>query len=295
MHDVLLGDCLEVMKTFPANHFTGIVTDPPYGLRFMNAEWDHAVPGIEFWKEALRISKPGSFLLCFGGSRTYHRITCAIEDAGWEIRDCIMWIYGSGFPKSKGCLKPAYEPIILARKKGSNPKLNIDECRLETRAKPLNDLRKERKGSFFSFLKPKNYDSSKGRWPANIILDEENENLFGDRSRFFYCAKASSLERNAGCRELPDKSGGGLNSTVNGDSRTGHLTIQKNNHPTVKPLKLMEYLITLISPKTETIILDPFAGSGSTLVACKKLGIPCIGIEKEEKYIKISKERIKAA
>jgi len=95
-----LGDCLEVMRTMPDASIDSVVSDPPYGLSFMGKDWDHGVPGVPFWAEALRVAKPGAMLLAFGGTRTYHRLTCAIEDAGWEIRDCIMWVYGSGFPKS---------------------------------------------------------------------------------------------------------------------------------------------------------------------------------------------------
>lgn len=94
------GDCLAVLPTLPANSVDAIVTDPPYGLEFMGKDWDHGVPGVHFWAEALRVAKPGAHLLAFGGSRTYHRLAVAIEDAGWEIRDTIMWLYGSGFPKS---------------------------------------------------------------------------------------------------------------------------------------------------------------------------------------------------
>ena len=94
------GDCREVMATMAENSVDAIVTDPPYGLSFMGKEWDHGVPGVQFWREALRVAKPGAHLLAFGGTRTFHRLTCAIEDAGWEIRDCVMWVYGSGFPKS---------------------------------------------------------------------------------------------------------------------------------------------------------------------------------------------------
>ena len=95
-----LGDCLDVMATMPDASIDTIITDPPYGLAFMGKEWDHGVPGMPFWSEALRVAKPGAMLLAFGGTRTFHRLTCAIEDAGWEIRDCVMWLYGSGFPKS---------------------------------------------------------------------------------------------------------------------------------------------------------------------------------------------------
>lgn len=97
---LLLGDCLELLPTLPAESVEAIVTDPPYGLSFMGRAWDHGVPGIPFWVEALRVAKPGTHLLAFGGTRTFHRLACAIEDAGWEIRDTIMWVYGSGFPKS---------------------------------------------------------------------------------------------------------------------------------------------------------------------------------------------------
>lgn len=95
-----LGDCLEVMASMPAASVDTVLTDPPYGLEFMGKDWDHGIPGEHFWTEALRVAKPGAMLLAFGGTRTFHRLTCAIEDAGWKIRDCIMWVYGSGFPKS---------------------------------------------------------------------------------------------------------------------------------------------------------------------------------------------------
>ena len=97
---ILTGDCLEILPTLDAELAASIVTDPPYGLSFMGKEWDHGVPGVPFWVEALRVAKMGAFLLAFGGTRTFHRLACAIEDAGWEIRDTIMWVYGSGFPKS---------------------------------------------------------------------------------------------------------------------------------------------------------------------------------------------------
>jgi len=97
---VINDDCRNAMRGMNANSISAIVTDPPYGLKFMGKGWDHSVPGVGFWQEALRVAKPGCHLLAFGGTRTYHRLTCAIEDAGWEIRDSLMWVYGSGFPKS---------------------------------------------------------------------------------------------------------------------------------------------------------------------------------------------------
>ncbi|MCI0366549.1 MAG: hypothetical protein L0219_22020, partial [Phycisphaerales bacterium] len=154
------GDCLDVMPVLAENSVDTIITDPPYGLEFMGKEWDHGVPGMPFWNAALRVAKPGAMLLAFGGTRTYHRLAAAIEDAGWELRDCFMWLYGSGFPKGhdvakrmKGALaerwvgwnpslKPAWEPIIVAMKPldgtfATNAQrhgvagFNIDECRIE--------------------------------------------------------------------------------------------------------------------------------------------------------------------
>jgi site-specific DNA-methyltransferase (adenine-specific) len=94
------GDCLIEMPKMSESSVDAIVSDPPYGLSFMGRDWDHGVPSVAFWVAALRILKPGAHMLAFGGTRTFHRLTVAIEDAGFEIRDCLGWIYGSGFPKS---------------------------------------------------------------------------------------------------------------------------------------------------------------------------------------------------
>jgi len=274
------------MKSYEDNTFSSIVTDPPYGLSFMGKDWDHGIPGVPYWEEALRICKPGSFMLAFGGTRTYHRLVCAIEDAGWEIRDCIMYMYGSGFPKSHNkfglegfgtALKPAYEPILVCMKKceGTFAKnaekwgqagLNIDESRVSCQSRPL---RSSENGKRITTLYDGGFggskaigETSKGRWPANVILDEEAGEQLGEPSRFFYCAKASPSERG------------------------------ENNHPTVKPLKLMKYLLTLISPPKDALILDPFCGSGSTILAAKHLNINAIGIEKEAEYVEIAASRV---
>ncbi len=94
-------DCLDWMRGQPDNSIAGFVTDPPYAIKFMNQKWDHGLPGIEYWQEALRIAKPGAFLFAFGGTRTFHRLACLIEDAGWQIRDTIMWVYSSGMLHGK--------------------------------------------------------------------------------------------------------------------------------------------------------------------------------------------------
>ena len=127
---LIYSDCLDILPGLDADSIDSVVTDPPYGLNFMGKDWDHGVPGKHFWVEIIRVCKPGAFLLAFGGTRTFHRLACAIEDAGWEIRDCVMWLYGGGFPKSNNCLKPSWEPIVVARKKGRLIDLNIDRCRI---------------------------------------------------------------------------------------------------------------------------------------------------------------------
>lgn len=206
------ADCREVMKSLPANSVDSIVTDPPYGLEFMGKGWDRGVPGVEFWTEAIRVLKPGGYLLAFGGTRTFHRLTVAIEDSGFEIRDCLGWIYGSGFPKSHNiskaidkaagaeaanwdgwgtALKPAWEPIILARKPligtvaenvlafGTGG-LNIDACRIETEGFPKSKFPKGDNYSAAGYEHgTKNIRLTEtenlGRWPANILHDGSAE------------------------------------------------------------------------------------------------------------------------
>ena len=275
----------------------------------MGKDWDHGIPGVDYWKEALRICKPGAFLLSFGGTKTFHRLTCAIEDAEWEIIDCLMWLYGSGFPKSKGSLKPAWEPIIMARKKGAVGKINIDKCRIFSEYSKSERRFSQtgcgfwNKGNSRAKEQGEPRHNPKGRWPANLLLDEDAAKMLdeqsgilksgsgdkhsktqdgtifnlnpishlhyyksdtGGASRFFYCAKASPSERGEG-----------------------------NIHPTVKPLKLIEYLIKLIMLPKDGVLLDPFVGSGTTLIAAHNLGYEAIGIEKEEKYYEIAEKRVR--
>lgn len=191
-YEVHHGDCLEVMKSLPDNSVDAVVTDPPYGLSFMGKRWDYDVPSVEIWQEVLRVLKPGGHLLSFGGTRTYHRMVVNIEDAGFEIRDQIQWIYGSGFPKSLNvgngfgtALKPANEPICLARKPligtvAENVKthgtgaINIDGCRVATsELTPRNNAIGQNgwKNSSGGYIEP----SPLGRFPANVIHDGSEE------------------------------------------------------------------------------------------------------------------------
>jgi DNA modification methylase len=195
---ILRGDCRQVMLTIPDASVDSIVTDPPYELGFMGKGWDRSgvANDIEVWKHALRILKPGGHLLAFSGSRTYHRMACAIEGAGFEIRDQIMWLYGSGFPKSKNigggrgtALKPAHEPLVLARKplvgtvagnvlEFGTGALNIDACRIEGRERMEYGLATARRSKVSVYGEPSesaDFDASKGRWPANVIHDGSDE------------------------------------------------------------------------------------------------------------------------
>ncbi|MGI5927745.1 MAG: DNA-methyltransferase [Thermacetogeniaceae bacterium] len=376
LNKIIHGDCLTVMKDMPDNSIDSIVTDPPYELGFMGKAWDSTgiAYNVNMWKECLRVLKPGGHLLAFGGSRTYHRMACAIEDAGFEIRDQIMWITGQGFPKSMDiskaidkkqgitrplsniqrpiggkdgvyegqggnwgetvkipqskkaiqwdgwgtALKPAHEPIVVARKplsektvadnvlKWGTGGINIDGCRVETNRETPKGSGKGSKNSIFGQVANSkgndgNVTPELGRFPANLILDEEAGKLLdeqsgitksvvrisedkdnpantyslgrkgvtprghndsGGASRFFYCAKASKKERG-----------------------------ESNTHPTVKPLALMRYLVRLVTPPDGTV-LDPFAGSGSTLVASMLEGFNFVGIEREQKYVDIANQRI---
>ena len=115
---VITGDCRDIMRGMDENSVDAIVTDPPYGLSFMGKGWDKGVPGVEFWEEALRVAKPGTHLLAFGGTRMVHRLAVAIEDAGWEIRDRIHWVYGSGFPKSHNISKAIDKAAGFSGKQG---------------------------------------------------------------------------------------------------------------------------------------------------------------------------------
>jgi site-specific DNA-methyltransferase (adenine-specific) len=317
----------------------------------MGKGWDYDVPSQDIWSLVFDSLKQGSHLLSFFGSRTYHRGVIPVEDAGFEIRDQLMWLYGSGFPKSlnigkavdklqgnerevvgnrkahdirgnalmeatvpeykkeksqidipitKGisewegwgtALKPAHEPIVMARK--PIPKtiaenvldhgtggINIDECRVETNPE-VDDMLKEvervqrdesnvwsNKNSGF-----KNENNNltgvpiNGRFPANVMHDGSDlvQDIFEDKARYFYCAKANKKDRDEG-----------------------------NEHPTVKPTKLMRYLCRLVTPKGG-VVLDPFMGSGSTGKAAVMSGFKFVGIEMDEEYFEIACARIKKA
>lgn len=472
-------DCLLGMRTCLAdNSIDAVVTDPPYGLSkepdmmevmkhwmngddyvhtgggFMGKSWDSFVPGPSIWKEVFRVLKPGGHLLAFFGSRTYDLGTLAIRLAGFEIRDQIMWVYGSGFPKSLDvskaidkqdasnskrekqliftkfirdndlsaafinemtqtnmgshyttsasqpaiatrehfeklrpflklevsaeiekmvderteesvnmknrdiigndtkarstagnsalptcgggetiyktwnitapatdeakqwsgwgtALKPAHEPICVARKPlsgtvaenvltHSTGALNIDGCRVDGRERTdygLNNSSRSQGSTYSTPSQSADFDSSKGRWPANFVHDGLNAEEW---SRFFYCAKASKSDRDDGvslaatsAAEMVDRDedSAGMNSPRAGAGRTSGA---RNDHPTVKPTALMQWLVRLVTPPGGTV-LDPFTGSGSTGKACMLEGFEFIGFEMDPHYCEIAEQRIAKA
>jgi len=358
--DLRLGDCLEVLKQMPDNSVDSVVTDPPYGISFMGKKWDYDVPSVEKFAEILRVLKPGGHALIACGTRTQHRMAVNIEDAGFEIRDVITWLYGSGFPKSMNlkevregwgtALKPACEFWTMARKPLSEKTiaanmikhgvggLNIDEARIEGEAWKAHEATGLAKNKFFTDGEAAVIHKAPhegGRWPANLILDDEAAQMLdeqsgvlksgkfnqaskkaenaiygkheayknpiqfeaseGGASRFFYVAKASKSEKNANLNHLAPKESGVKNVSGRGLSESDPYkkVLNQNNHPTVKPIKLMSYLVKLVTPP-DGIVLDPFMGSGSTGVAAINEGFKFIGIEKEADFFEICQGRIGA-
>ena len=379
------GDCLDVMRGMDADSIDAIVTDPPYGLSFMGRDWDHGVPGEAFWAEALRVAKPGAHLVAFGGTRTYHRLAVAIEDAGWEVRDCLGWLYGSGFPKSLDvskaidkeagnerldrevgdyganrvlsptitvknagkpiaaaaaaaaayqgwgtALKPAWEPIILARKPlGSTVAacvqtwgtgaLNIDECRVKYASKDdaaaaaaaeqrsrQTDRNFEGWGMGAQTLDRAEYlagSAGLGRWPANIVHDGSDEVLAvfpqtdSGAPHTLHDTGSRSLDFGMGASERAVAGGSGsaarffYTAKASKSERDDGIIDSRNTHPTVKPLDLMRWLVRLVTPP-DGVVLDPFMGSGTTLKAARAEGHTSIGIDLEREHCEIAWGRL---
>ena len=312
-HVLHCGGCVETMRGMPENSVDAIVTDPPYGIGFMSKNWDVAVPGEDWARECLRVLKPGGHLIAFAATRTIHRLTVAVEDAGFEIRDQIGWVQWQGFPKSlsipaqlegsdaqrfEGCgtaLKPAFEPAVLARKPLSGTVaanclewgtggLNIDGCRYAY-GDPAWPGPQEGDGAWGGGgSKLHEGGLSKvggearpalGRWPANI----------------YACPKPSRSEREQGCESLSSKSA----TSPAGPGGWKEKEV-KNYHPTVKPIQLMRWLIRLVSPPAldgvPPVVLETFGGSGTTMVAAELEGVRCIGIEMEPSYCDIIRARL---
>jgi len=254
------GNSADVLKIYSDNYFDSIVTDPPYGIEFLKRDWDNNTGAIEVWRECLRVLKPGGHLLAFSSARTYHRLATNIEDIGFEIRDQLMWLQNNNFPKSKNLLKPAHEPILMAMKKGKGNILNTTDTKVN------------------------------GRYPANVLGD------LGDYQKYFFSPKVNRKERNIGLEMHEPITGKDVGAFSKGERlavKLDKMTTKHNNHPTVKPVSLMKYLVTLVTPKGGKV-LDPFNGSGSTGMAVKEFGGEYTGIDLDPYYIEISTKRIEA-
>ena len=321
-YTLLAGDCLEKLKELPDNCVDSIVTDPPYGLSFMGKRWDYDVPSVNVWAECLRVLKPGGHLLAFAGTRTQHRMAVRIEDAGFEIRDMIAWVYGSGFPKSHNgewggtALKPALEPITMARKPLSGTvaanwaehgtaALNIEGCRVPAESMPPNTG---------SGGLPRRHDNEirgpgvvsqpheNGRWPANLIHDGSDEVLSAFPQAKGQQGAVTGNEPSSKTNQVYGQFNGRQPTPPRGDAGSAARFFYcakaskkdrgiDNSHPTVKPTELMQYLCRLVTPPGG-IVLDPFMGSGSTGKAALLEGLDFIGCELSEEYLAIAEARM---
>ena len=331
MIELLHGDCLERLRELPDCSVDACVTDPPYGLSFMGKAWDYDVPSAEVWREVLRVLKPGGHLLAFAGTRTQHRMAVPIEDAGFEIRDLIAWVYGSGFPKSRNldgdwlgwgtALKPALEPITVARKplggtvaanvlRHGTGAINVDGCRVGTSKKvpasastTPNAIYGKGLGSLGTGATGSGFDPNVGRWPANLIHDgsEEVVGCFPQTTP----SPSKPVRQGGGQGYKPGAEYGAARDGFGvgyGDSGSAARFFYcakaskadrgaENVHPTVKPTELMRYLVRLVTPPGG-VVLDPFMGSGSTGKAAVLEGFRFIGIEREAEYLEIARGRI---
>lgn len=356
------GDNRLLMSNMGDDTIDSVVCDPPYELTsiskrfgtahaaaaqfgkdgsfqrlsggFMNAKWDSTGISFDpnFWAEVLRVLKPGGHLVAFSGTRTYHRMAVAIEDACFEIRDMLEWLYGSGFPKGglddegRGvALKPAHEPICLARKsfRGSvasciaahgTGALNIDACRIgdghDRTSGGLDGKKQEATVAMGGAWRGERHARpTGGRFPANVCHDGSAEVVAG-----FPAEAGGGDGRPARVTDGLHWNIGATRSSVPGgatyadrgsaarffycakaskrDRNEGCEALPDGNvHPTVKPTDLMRWLVRLVTPPGG-LVFDPFAGSGSTGKAAMLEGRRFLGAEMTAEYIPIARARI---
>ena len=273
-YDILTGNCQEVLSTYGENYFHSCITDPPYGMGMDH--WDHSVPDVNIWREVYRTLRPGAFCLAFCSPELYHRLACNVEDAGFVIKDQIMWMTTTKMAKHNR-LKPAHEPIVVGQKpyEGSLQKnfeewgcglIDIENNRVPWEKAPpkgwVKDGVKRRTFGRAGITTGAARDYGKedadprGRYPMNIIGEVETAH-----QKYFYAPRANRKEKG-----------------------------KDNDHPTVKPVDLMAYLIKIYSPINSTV-LDPFCGSGSTGVAALRENRNFVGIDLSEHYTEISSRR----
>lgn len=278
IYDIITGNCQTILPNYGENFFHSCITDPPYGMGIVGEEWDHSVPTVEIWRQVFRVLRPGAFCLSFCSPELYHRMAVNVEDAGFVIKDQIMWMTTTKMPKFNR-LKPAHEPIVVAQKPYEGSLQNNFEkwgCGLidteNTRVPWEKDPPKgwvAQGAKRRTFGKDGNTTGSgkdygtvdanpNGRYPSNIIGE-----VLSEHQKYFYAPRATRKEKG-----------------------------QDNDHPTVKPVDLMAYLIKIYSPPN-SIVLDPFCGSGTTGVAAILENRQFVGIDLSEHYCDIAKNRIK--
>jgi hypothetical protein len=348
---IVQGTVETTLATFPPDSFGACLSDPPYGLNFLPGKtkgWDTQVPSVDVLAALLRVLRPGAWCAMFGHPRLWHRVATNAEDAGFRIRDTLIWLYGSGFPKSKNApgglgtaLKPAWEPILLLQKPEprADTYLDIDAARVP--GAPLRTVRVSGNSATMAGMVAgvPYVPSLLGRWPANLVLDAEAGALLdaqsgqskrggcasvhsgapsvakgreaprvsppsvadeGGASRFFYCAKASTTERDEGLDAFPiltaqelvgrDEDSAGAK---HGRAGAGHNGGRRNPHPTVKPLALTTWLAKLLRGNAQGPLLVPYSGVGSELIGAMGAGwTHAVGIEMDARYTEIAKARL---
>lgn len=278
MYSILHGECQQTLSEIDENSFHACITDPPYGMGM--DKWDHAVPTVDIWKEVYRVLRPGAFCLSFCSPELYHRMAVAVEDAGFVIKDQIMWMTTTKMPKHNR-LKPAHEPIVVAQKpfkgtiKDNHEKwgcglIDTDNTRIPWDKKPPTGWVKGGAKRRTFGKEGKTTGTQKefgtvdanpaGRYPSNIIGEVQSAH-----QKYFYAPRATRKEKG-----------------------------EYNDHPTVKPISLMSYLVRIYAPENSTVI-DPFCGSGTTGVACIREKRDFVGIDMTEEYVEISNKRCKEA
>mgnify|MGYP001162558153 FL=1 len=274
-YQILTGNCEQVLSSYGENFFHSCITDPPYGMGMDH--WDHSVPDVDIWREVYRTLRPGAFCLAFCSPELYHRLACNVEDAGFVIKDQIMWMTTTKMAKHNR-LKPAHEPIVVGQKpyegslKDNHEKwgcglIDVDNTRVPWEKEPpkgwvkggANRRTFGREGNTTGTGKEYGTTDANpaGRYPMNIIGEVEHEH-----QKYFYAPRATRKEKGS-----------------------------DNDHPTVKPVSLMEYLIKIYSPVGSTV-LDPFCGSGTTGVAAKKQHRNFVGIDLSDHYTEIARQRV---
>jgi site-specific DNA-methyltransferase (adenine-specific) len=312
-----------------------VVTDPPYHLTatvkrfgaanaapaqegrdgamkrlsggFMNQQWDGGDIAFrpETWATVATIMRPGAFLVAFGGTRTHHRVWCAIEDAGFVIQDTIMWLFGSGFPKRRDHLKPAFEPVCLAYRPGGKRTMQVDECRIFAGTEHMRGaVVGSANGTLAGIRSSKDFiatDSPLGRWPANICHDGSDEVLVAfpqSAGQLRFVGEQHGDRKTVNCYgdygprpDTPPRGDSGSAARFFFSAKAGAEDRWGSRHPTVKPVELMKWLVALVTPPGG-LVLDPFAGSGTTGAAALATGRNAILIEREEAYVADIRERI---